>query len=162
VEDQSQAQGTTPNASVSTGASTTWLMSTVVFRAANSYTTTAAYDDAGNLLSQGYPDGETVTNSLNAQGWLSGVSTSQGGTTLPGGTDNQAFCYDEQDRLTWAGSTGTPPCTGTAITAGTLTAAQYGPQLFAYDTMGRLTSGPLGAYAWGDAAHKHAATSVGS
>ena len=35
-------------------------------------------------------------------------------TTLPGGTDNQAFCYDEQNRLTWAGSTGTPPCAGTA------------------------------------------------
>src|SRR5207237_5084927 len=31
-------------------------------------------------------------------------------TTLPAGTDNQAFCYDEQDRLTWAGSQGTPPC----------------------------------------------------
>ncbi len=24
-------------------------------------------------------------------------------TTLPAGTDNQAFCYDEQNRLTWAG-----------------------------------------------------------
>ncbi len=33
-------------------------------------------------------------------------------TTLPTGTDNQALCYDEQDRLTWAGSAGTPPCGG--------------------------------------------------
>ena len=45
--------------------------------------------------------------------------------TLPTGTDTQEFCYDEFSRLTWAGSTGTPPCTGTAITPGTLTAAQY-------------------------------------
>ena len=22
-------------------------------------------------------------------------------TTMPGATDNQSFCYDEQDRLTW-------------------------------------------------------------
>lgn len=80
-------------------------------------------------------------------------------TTLPAGTDNQAFCYDEQDRLTWAGSTGTAPCR--TLTPGTLTAANY-TQTFSYDTLGRLTSGPLGAYTYGDAAHKHAATSIGS
>ena len=34
-------------------------------------------------------------------------------TTLTTGTDNQAFCYDEQNRLTWASAaTGTPPCGG--------------------------------------------------
>jgi RHS repeat-associated protein len=197
------------------------------------YPVGATYDDAGNVLTQTYPDGETVTNSYGSQGWLTGVSTSQGSTTLlsstaytgiggasgfitsanlggttyqssasfdllsratdikvkrssdqatmfdqtrtfdaagnvstanttlPSGTDNQAFCYDEQNRLTWAGSTGTPPCTGTPISAGTLTAAQY-TQTFAYDTMGRLTSGPLGAYAYGNSAHVHAATAVGS
>jgi hypothetical protein len=32
--------------------------------------------------------------------------------TLPAGTDTQSFCYDEQDRLTWAGAIGTPPSTG--------------------------------------------------
>jgi RHS repeat-associated protein len=198
-----------------------------------SYLIHASYDDAGTLLTQTYPDGETVTNSYSAQDWITGVSTSQGSTTLlsgasytgpggavgsitsanlggstyqfnatydllarasdinvkrssdqatmfdqartfdgagnvttanttlPAGTDNQAFCYDEQNRLTWAGSVGTPPCTGTAISAGTLTAAQYG-QTFAYDTMGRLTSGPLGAYTYGTSAHTHAATSIGS
>ena len=31
------------------------------------------------------------------------------GTTIPAGTDTQTFCYDEQNRLTWAGATGTPP-----------------------------------------------------
>ncbi len=71
-------------------------------------------------------------------------------TTLPTGTDVQQFCYDDFSRLTWAGSTGTPPCTGTAITPGTLTAAQY-TQTFSYDNQDRLTSSPLGSYSYDDA-----------
>jgi len=35
-------------------------------------------------------------------------------------------------------------------------------QSFSYDTLNQLTSGPLGSYSYGDAAHLHAATSVGS
>lgn len=81
-------------------------------------------------------------------------------TTLPGGTDNQGFCYDEQDRLTWAATSGTKPCGGT-VTAGTLTSAAYS-QTFAYDNMDRLTSGPAGSYTYGDSAHLHAATAVGT
>jgi YD repeat-containing protein len=45
------------------------------------YTTSKTYDDAGNVLTQTYPDGETVTTSY-SQGWLSGLSTTQGNTTL--------------------------------------------------------------------------------
>jgi RHS repeat-associated protein len=198
------------------------------------YTVGTGFDDAGNILSQTYPDGEIVSTGYTAQGWLSGLSTQQGGTTttllsnvsytgtggaahqvtgaslgggtysyaatydalaratdtklsrasdgvtlfeqtrtldaagnttasgttLPAGTDAQAYCYDEQDRLTWATSaTATGPC-GAGNTAGTLTSAAY-TQSFAYDTMGRLTSGPLGAYGYGDAAHVHAATAIG-
>jgi hypothetical protein len=82
-------------------------------------------------------------------------------TTLPTGTDNQVFCYDEQNRLTWASSqSGTPPCGG-SLTAGTLTSAQY-TQSFSYDNLGRLTSGPLGSCTYGDSAHLHAATAIGS
>ncbi|TMC01607.1 MAG: hypothetical protein E6J41_32665 [Chloroflexi bacterium] len=198
-----------------------------------SYPLGSSYDDAGNVLAQTYPDGETITNSYTAQGWLSGVSTSLGATTLasnlaytsqggafgeitgaslgnamytynatydaldratdlkttktsggtvmfdqtrtfdgvgnaktittamPGATDNQSFCYDEQDRLTWASAaTVTPPCGG-SNTAGTLTAAQY-TQTFGYDVMGRLTSGPLGTYTYGSGAHVHAATGIGT
>jgi hypothetical protein len=51
------------------------------------------------------------------------------------------------------------PC-GTANTAGTLSAASYS-QSFAYDNLNRLTSGPLGNYAYGDAAHLHGATAIG-
>jgi RHS repeat-associated protein len=79
-------------------------------------------------------------------------------TTLPNGTDNQAFCYDEQNRLTWAGAAGTPPCS-VALTAGSLTAAQY-QQSFGYDNLGRLTTGPLGAYSYG-VAPLHGATAMG-
>jgi RHS repeat-associated protein len=198
-----------------------------------SYPLGSTYDDAGNALTQTYPDGETITNAYTAQGWLSGVATSQGGTTLasnlgytgqggafgevtamhlgggydysasydvldrafdlktkrtsdgtvmfdqsrtfdgagnvtttnmtmPGATDNQSFCYDEQDRLTWASSatTTSSPC-GNNTTAGTLTAAQY-TQSFSYDVLGRLTSGPLGSYTYGDPAHVHAATGIGT
>jgi hypothetical protein len=95
----------------------------------------ASYDAVGNIA------GETLT--------------------LPTGTDVQHFCYDEQDRLTWAGSVGTPSCTGTAISPGSLTSAQY-TQTFSYDTLNRLTSGPLGSYTYGDTAHRDAATSVGT
>ena len=174
-----------------------WFGATGCAPACTYYLRSATFDDAGNVLTETYPNGETVTNSYGSQGWLSGVGTSQGNTTvlsaaaytgsggasgfitsanlggttyqysatfdllaratdikvkrssdqttlfdqtrtfdpagnvstanttLPTGTDNQAFCYDEQNRLTWSGSIGTPPCTGTAISAGNLTAAQY-------------------------------------
>src|SRR5258708_17681711 len=82
-------------------------------------------------------------------------------TALPAGTDNEAFCYDEQDGLTWGGSAGTPPCTGTAVGAGTLSAAQY-TQSYTYDVMGRLVTGPLGSYSYGSGAHVHAATGGGT
>ncbi len=81
-------------------------------------------------------------------------------TTLADGTDNQAFCYDEQNRLVWAGSTGTPSC-GASLTPGSLTGATY-TQTFAYDTLDRLTNGPWGGYTYGDSAHLHAATSIGT
>ena len=81
-------------------------------------------------------------------------------TTLPQGTDNQAFCYDEQNRLVWAGTTSGNPCNNPA-TVGSFGGASY-TQSFGYDPLNRLTSGPLGSYTYGDSAHLHAATSVSS
>src|SRR5205085_6395582 len=46
-----------------------------------SYPLQASYDDEGNLKSQTYPTGEVVTNSYSGD-WLTGVSTSQGNTSL--------------------------------------------------------------------------------
>ncbi len=111
-------------------------------------------DTRTTLVSSGATLFETAP-SYDAVGNVVGVNT-----TLPEGTDNQAFCYDEMDRLTWAGSTGTPSCGG-SLSAGTLTSAQYTAS-YTYDTLDRLTSGPLGSYTYGDSAHLHAATSVGS
>jgi len=84
-------------------------------------------------------------------------------TAISGQTDNESFCYDEQNRLIWAGTAkngGTiPSCAGT-ITAGTLTAAQY-QQPFGYDTQWRLKQGGGGTtYSYGDTAHLHAVTST--
>ena len=93
---------------------------------------TRAFDAAGNVL---------TTN-----------------TTLPAGTDNQAFCYDDLDRLVWAGASGTPPCQ--SLTAGTLTSAQY-QQSYTYDILDRLTTGPAGSgYTYGDTSHLDAVTNT--
>jgi hypothetical protein len=81
-------------------------------------------------------------------------------TILPAGTDHQLFGYDEQNRLTWAGTGTGNPC-GNAGATGTFGGASY-TQSFAYDTLNRLTSGPLGSYTYGDTNHLHAATSVSS
>jgi YD repeat-containing protein len=126
------------------------------------YDYSASHDLLGratDLKTKRTSDGATLFDQARTFDGAGNVSTA--GTTMPAGTDNQAFCYDEQDRLTWAGSTGTPPCTGTAIGAGTLTGAQY-TQAFGYDTMGRLTTGPLGSYAYGSSGHVHAATGIGT
>lgn len=88
-------------------------------------------------------------------------------TSLPAasgqGTDTQAFCYDDLSRLVWAGTSGTPPCTAAATPSTSVASASY-QQSFGYDTLDRLTSGPLGSYSFGggDANHLHAATSIGS
>ncbi|HZO72142.1 MAG TPA: RHS repeat-associated core domain-containing protein [Ktedonobacteraceae bacterium] len=92
------------------------------------------------------------TRSYDAVGYVNTVNT-----TLPAGTDHQMFCYDEMNRLTWAGSTGTAPC-GT-LTAGTLTAANY-QQSYAFDTLNRLTTGPSGSQTYGDPNHLDAVTSA--
>jgi RHS repeat-associated protein len=125
------------------------------------YTYRAAYDLLGRLTDTALTRTSGGVNLFEQQRTFDGAGNVVGATTtVPQGTDVQRFCYDEQDRLTWAGTTGTPPCTGTAITPGTLTAAAY-TQSFGYDTLDRLTGGTLGSYTYGDPAHLHAATAIG-
>ncbi|HEX6800132.1 MAG TPA: hypothetical protein VF116_20640, partial [Ktedonobacterales bacterium] len=105
----------------------------------------------GSLLYQVQPGYDAASNVTAAD------------TTLPGSvTDNQSFCYDEQNRLTWASSySGTGPC-GLVNNGGSLTAqgAKY-TATYSYDTLDRLLSGPAGSsYSYGDSAHLHAATST--
>lgn len=74
---------------------------------------------------------------------------------LANGTDNQRFCYDDLNRLVWAGATGTPSCGGT-VAAGAPTSAQY-TATYSYDNLNRMTGGALGTLTFGDSAHLHAA-----
>ena len=131
---------------------------TIGFGRGTTYSFSATYDALARATDIKYTNGATLFDQSRAFDAAGNVTTAN--TTLPAGTDNQAFCYDEQDRLTWAGSAGTPPC-GVSLTPGTLAAAQY-TQSFGYDNLGRLTAGPLGAYTYGDTAHIHAATAIGS
>jgi YD repeat-containing protein len=126
------------------------------------YLSSASYDVLGRPVDTNVKrtsDNGVIFDQSRSFDAVGNVSTES--MTLPGGTDTQSFCYDEQDRLTWAGAIGTPPCTGTPISGGTLSAAQY-TQSFTYDVMGRLTSGPQGTYAYGDPAHVHGATGAGT
>src|SRR5262249_16219441 len=131
------------------------------------YAFAASYDGDGRQTTSQLTrtsDGATLFRSArtyDAMGNVTGVTT-----TVPNGTDNQAFCYDELNRLVWAGSMGTPAC-GSALSPGSLTSAGY-TQTFAYDPGNRLTaltsSGATGAspgsYTYGDGAHLNAATST--
>ncbi|MBI3973600.1 MAG: hypothetical protein HY332_20185 [Chloroflexi bacterium] len=60
-----------------------------------------------------------------------------------------SYAYDERDRL---------------LTANVTNAPTGAPASFAYthDATGNITSGPLGTYTYGDAAHKHAVTAAGA
>jgi RHS repeat-associated protein len=99
------------------------------------------------VLYQTQPAYDAVNNVVNVQ------------TSISGATDTQQFCYDSLNRLTWAGSTGTPPCA--SLTPGTLTAAQY-QQSYTYNIDGGMTSGPASSYTYGNSSHLHAVTSTSS
>ena len=103
-----------------------------------------------------YPTGDVVATSYTNHGPMGSVNLTSGGTMMPAGTDNQASCYDNQSRLTWAGSTGN--ASSQTVTSGTLTAANY-TQTYAYDTSDRLTSGPMGAM-WYSASQPYAVTTA--
>jgi RHS repeat-associated protein len=128
--------------------------------ASGAYTYSASYDAALRPT-----DSKLILNSLqsvlfdssrayDAVGNVTGVNT-----TLAAGTDNQAFCYDEQNRLTWASSaSGSIPCGG-SLTAGTLTSAQYTAS-YGFDTLDRMTAESGSAFTYGDSSHLHALTST--
>jgi RHS repeat-associated protein len=124
------------------------------------YSYSASYDVVQRLTSASITrvsDGRVLFQTQPTYDAVGNVTSTQ--TTLPDGTDTQGFCYNEQNQLTWAGTSATTPCG--SQTPGTLTAAQY-QQSYAYDLNGRLTTGPLGTYTYGDPNHLHAATSTSS
>ena len=122
------------------------------------YSLSASYDNDLRLTSMSLLNvslGTTLFSS--SRGYDTAGNVTSVNTTLASGTDNQKFCYDDLNRLVWAGATGTPSCGGT-VTAGTLTSAQY-TATYSYDTLNRITGGALGTLTFGDSAHLHAATS---
>ena len=129
--------------------------------AGGTYSFSSTYDADTRLSSLSLTNVSTSAVLFRSQrGYDAASNVTAVNTTLSAGTDNQAFCYDEQNRLVWAGASGTPSC-GASLTAGSLSSASY-TQTFAYDTLDRLTSGPLGSYTYGDTTHLHAVTSIGS
>jgi RHS repeat-associated protein len=113
------------------------------------YSVGIGYDAVGNVTS------------------VSSVLPASGGQS--GGQDNQQYCYDEQNRLIWAGTSGTNPCTQQSISGTTLTSASY-TATYQYDSSNRLTqstlagalaSDPQGTYAY-DSQHVDAVDAIGS
>ncbi|MEO6890262.1 MAG: hypothetical protein ABI324_14870, partial [Ktedonobacteraceae bacterium] len=87
------------------------------------------------------------------------------GATNSGGSELQVFCYDEQNRLAWAGNQGTAPGAGTGTCgsgtpSGTLSGGNYGTS-FVATHLGQLWQGPLNGsgtqqqYLYCDSAHPH-------
>ncbi len=112
------------------------------------YSLGVTYDAVGNVTS--------VSSALPAAGSQSG------------GQDNQQFCYDELNQLTWAGTTSTNPCTGQEVMGTTLTSASYTAS-YQYDGSSRITqstltgalaSAPQGSYSY-DSTHVHAVVGIG-
>jgi RHS repeat-associated protein len=89
------------------------------------------YDDASNVTSE--------TTTMNQTGGQSGSSS-----------EVQNFCYDEQNRLVWAGNSGTQPAPGNGTCGnGTLSntfpGASYSSS-YLYTHLGQLWQGPLNNY----------------
>jgi len=79
------------------------------------------------------------------------LSTTQAavpGSSGSGGSESQNFCYDEQNRLVWAGTSGTQPAAGngtcsTNTLSNSLSSANYNNS-YLYTHLGQLWQGPLG------------------
>jgi len=122
--------------------------------------TSASYDLDTRLSSLSLINAGTNTTLFSsARGYDAASNVTSVNTTLSAGADIQAFYYDEQNRLVWAGATGAPSC-DSSLSAGSIKNAQY-TQAFAYATRNRLTSRPLGAYTYGDSAHIDGVTAIG-
>ncbi len=105
------------------------------------------YDNAGNVT------GATTTFAA-----VPGQSGS-------GGSETQNFCYDEQNRLVWAGNNGTQPGAGNGTCgSGTLASGLNGASYntsYAYTNLGQIWQGPQNGqgaamqYLYCDSSHPH-------
>jgi len=93
------------------------------------FSTSRNYDPVGNVMSAGL-----------TQSTVSGQSTS-------GGSETQNFCYDEENRLVWAGNNNPQPgagngTCGSATLGNTLPGAGYN-STYAYTHLGQIWQSPL-------------------
>lgn len=119
----------------------------------------------GTIFSSGrtYDPVGNVTSTQTTHAVVPGVSNS-------GGSETQVFCYDEQNRLVWAGNSGTVPAAGngtcgSATPANTLGGAGY-TSSYSYTDLGQLWQGPLNGvgsqqqYLYCDSTHPHQLSAV--
>jgi len=97
---------------------------------------------SGSMFSQNltYDPASNVISSSLTQAAVPGKSGS-------GGSESQNFCYDEQNRLVWAGNSGTQPgagngTCGSATLSNMLSGANYA-NAYVYTHLGQLWKGPI-------------------
>ncbi len=76
---------------------------------------------------------------------LTSLSTTQAavpGQNNSGGSETQVFCYDEQNRLVWAGNSGTPTCSGNGTPSVSGNLGSYSTS-YVYTHLGQLWQAPL-------------------
>lgn len=118
----------------------------------------ASYDTATQRLTAlKAGTGGSTTNQQNLTYAYDNQSNVTSTTDANDASQRQCFTYDDFNRLTHA-FTGNDACTTYDGTRGT---SAY-DQSFAYDTVGNFTSAAGRTYTYGDPAHKHAPTLVGS
>ncbi|HLH63818.1 MAG TPA: hypothetical protein VKV20_19235 [Ktedonobacteraceae bacterium] len=101
------------------------------------------------------------------------LSTTQAivpGYSNSGGSETENFCYDEQNRLVWAGNSGTQPSAGNGTCgSGTLSNSLNGASYsssYVYTHLGQLWQGPLSGsstqyqYLYCDSSHPHQLTGL--
>jgi RHS repeat-associated protein len=110
------------------------------------------YDAAGNVVS------------------LTTTQASVPGQSSSGGSETENFCYDEQNRLVWAGNSGSQPgaghgTCGSGTLANTLSGASY-TNTFASTNLGQLWKAPVNGtggyqqYLYCDSSHPHQLTGI--
>ncbi len=133
-----------------TGATATWL---------------SGSGTSGTILSQSrsYDPASDVTS-------LSTTLAAVPGASGSGGSETQNFCYDEQNRLVWAGNSGTQPGSGNGTCgSGTLTNSLTGAGYnasYVYTHLGQVWQAPQGTsstnsqYLYCDSSHPHQLTGL--
>jgi RHS repeat-associated protein len=120
---------------------------------------------SGTIFSQtrSYDPGSNVISLSTTQAVVPGKSGS-------GGSETENFCYNEQNRLVWAGNSGTQPSAGNGTCGnGTLSNSLSGASYnnsFVYTHLGQIWQSPLNGgstqyqYLYCDSTHPHQLTGV--